>query len=194
MYLSPTDIQQSRLRTLDSFHEVSRAWVDAAERLSELAVRAGRQALEEGRWHLDEIAESHQIRFDGLPLERINDWRGESAELVSECFEIIGDAQQAIMRMARNQVAVFDQLLMRQMEHAEKSLDANGEAAIGHMKTALRQAETTFNDLADAAAHGTEQVEEQVRKFSEALAAEPDPTEHIEVPPPAPRGRRTRSA
>lgn len=191
MYLSPTDIQQSRLHTLDSLHSVSQAWVDAAERLSELALRAGRQALEEGRLHLEELAESRPLGVDGLSLERLNDWRSESADLVSKCFEIVGDTQQAVLQMARDQVAVFDQLLMRQMEHAEKSVDASGEAAINHMKTALRQAETAFNELADAAAHGTESVEAQVRQFSDALAAAP--TESVEVPPPATRARRSRS-
>lgn len=196
MYLSPTDIQQSRLHTVDNLHKVSQAWVDAAERLSELTLRAGRQVLEEGRLRLEELAESRPLGVDDLSLERVIEWRGESAELVSECFEIIGDAQLAILQMAREQVAVFDHLLLRQMEHAEKSVDASGEAAINHMKAALRQAETSFNELADVAVHGAENIEAQVRQLSEALAADaaaPAPTERVEVPPPATRGRRTRS-
>ena len=46
MYLSSTDIQQTRLHTIDNLHLASRAWVDATEKLAELTMRAGRQAFE----------------------------------------------------------------------------------------------------------------------------------------------------
>ena len=49
MYLSPSDIQHTRIHTIDNLHAASRAWVEATERLSELALRAGRLALDEGR-------------------------------------------------------------------------------------------------------------------------------------------------
>ena len=195
MYLAPTDIQQTRLHTLDNLHAASRVWVEATEKLAEVALRAGRQALEEGRLHLEELAESPSIRFDNVPLERINEWRSESASLVSECFEIIGDAQQAILQMAKDQVAVLDKVMMRQMDRAALSADANGEVAIDHVRSAIRQAESNFNELADAAARGADLVEDQVRQVSEALSGElepADPSESIEVAPPS-RPRRTRA-
>ena len=192
MYLSPTDIQHTRIHTIDNLHAASRAWVEATERLSELALRAGRLALDEGRDHLEELAEARSFRFDTLPLERLAEWRGESAGLVSECFEIFGDAQQALLQMAKDQVAVFDTVLQRQMDRAALSADATGEALIDHAREALRQAESGFNGLADAAVQGTDLVEEQVRQVSEALAGDAEPAEKTEVAPPA-RSRRTRA-
>ena len=196
MYLSPTDIQQTRLHTIDNLHAASRAWVEATEKLSGLALRAGRQALDEGRTHLEELARARTTGFAPAPLERITEWRSESASLVSSYFEIIGDAQQAILQMAKDQIAMLDKVLLRQMDRAALSADATGEAVIGHVKSAIRQAETGFNDLADAAAHGTDLVEEQVRHVSEALAGDPepaDPAESTEIAPP-PRARRSRAA
>ena len=192
MYLSPSDIQHTRIHTIDNLHTASRAWVEATERLSELALRAGRLALDEGRDHLEELAETRGFRFEPLPLERLAEWRGESAGLVSECFEIVGDAQQALLQMARDQVAALDTLLLRQMDRAALSADATGEAAIGHVKTAIRQAETSFNELADAAARGADMVEAQVRQVSDAFVGGSEPAEKVEVPPPA-RSRRTRA-
>ena len=192
MYLSPSDIQHTRTHTIDNLHAASRAWVEATERLSELALRAGRLALDEGREHLEELAETRSFRFEPLPLERLAEWRSESAELVSECFEIIGDAHQAMLQMAKDQVAVLDTVLQRQMDRAALSADATGEALIDHAREALRQAESGFNGLADAAAQGTDMVEEQVRHVSEALASDVEPAEKTEVAPPA-RSRRTRA-
>ncbi|MCK6372715.1 MAG: hypothetical protein L6Q69_01260 [Zoogloea sp.] len=192
MYLSPSDIQHTRIHTIDNLHAASRAWVEATERLSELALRAGRLALDEGRDQLEELAETRNFSFDTLPLERFAEWRSESAGLVSECFEIIGDAHQAMLQMAKDQVAVFDTVLQRQMDRAALSADATGEALIDHAREALRQAETGFNGFADAAAQGADLVEEQVRQVSEALAGDADPAEKTEVAPPA-RSRRTRA-
>ena len=192
MYLSPSDIQHTRIHTIDNLHAASRAWVEATERLSELALRAGRLALDEGRDHLEELAETRSFRFEPLPLERLAEWRGESAGLVSECFEIFGDAQQALLQMAKDQVAVFDTVLQRQMDRAALSADATGEALIDHAREALRQAETGFNDLADAAVQGADLVEEQVRQVSEAFAGDTESAEKTEVAPPA-RSRRTRA-
>ncbi len=197
MYLSRADIQQTRLHTIDHLHAASRVWVEATERLSELSLRAGRQALEEGRLHLAELADSHPLGFAPLPIERLADWRGESASLVSECFDIIGDAQQAILQMARDQVAALDKVLLRQLDRAALHADATGEAAIGHIKTAIGQAEAHFNDLADAAVRGGELVEEQVRQVAGALAdnceeaPEADPADDIATTPPA-RSRLSR--
>ena len=67
-----------------------------------------------------------------------------------------------------------------------------GEALIDHAREALRQAETGFNGLADAAVQGADLVEEQVRQVSEALAGDAEPAEKTEVAPPA-RSRRTRA-
>ena len=56
MYLSPSDIQHTRIHTIDNLHAASRAWVEATERLSELALRAGRLALDEGRIRAGDLA------------------------------------------------------------------------------------------------------------------------------------------
>ena len=56
----------------------------------------------------------------------------------------------------------------------------------------ILEAESGFNGLADAAAQGTDLVEEQVRQVSEALAGDAEPAEKTEVAPPA-RNRRTRT-
>ncbi|MBS0372183.1 MAG: hypothetical protein JSS57_23625 [Proteobacteria bacterium] len=192
MYLSPSDIQQTRIATLDNLHAASRAWVEATEKLADLALRNGRQLFEEGRGHLEELASRSEIKLDALPVERLSDWRADSANLVREYFEIIGDAHQSILQLARDQVAVFDQAVNRQLEHAARSADANGEAAIGHVKKALRQAEAGFNELADAAARGADLVEEQVRQVSDALSSdEPDDSEATNGETAvAPRSRR----
>jgi hypothetical protein len=182
MYLSPTDIQHTRSATIDNLHIASRAWVEATEKLAELTLRAGRQALDDGSKHLQ--ATGH------LPLERITEWRSDSAVLVREYFEIIGEAHQAILQMARDQVAVLDKAFMKQMDRASRSADANGEAAIDHMKSAVRQAEAGFNELTDAAARGADLVEDQVRQVSDALAIEPDEATEVS---PVTRSRRTRS-
>lgn len=191
MYLSPSDIQQTRLATLDNLHAASRAWVEATEKLADLALQSGRQLFEEGRSHLEELASRSEIKLDALPVERLSDWRADSASLVREYFEIIGDAHQSILQLARDQVAVFDQAVNRQLEHAARSADANGEAAIGHVKKVLRQAEAGFNELADAAARGADLVEEQVRQVSEALGADDaDDSETSGETAVAPRNRR----
>lgn len=195
MYLSPSDIQQTRLATLDNLHAASRAWVEATEKLADLALRNGRQLFEEGRGHLEELASRSEIKLDALPVERLADWRADSASLVREYFEIIGDAHQSILQLARDQVAVLDQAFNRQLEHAARSADANGEAAIGHVKKAMRQAEASFNELADAAARGADLVEEQVRQVSEALNSDDvDDSEASDETAVAPRSRRARSA
>lgn len=195
MYLSPSDIQQTRLATLDNLHAASRAWVEATEKLAELTLRNGRQLFEEGRSHLEELASRSEIKLDTLPVERLSDWRADSASLVREYFAIIGDAHQSILQLARDQVAVLDQAVNRQLEHAARSADANGEAAIGHVKKALRQAEAGFNELADAAARGADLVEEQVRQVSEALSADDaDGSEASGETAVAPRSRRRSSA
>lgn len=191
MYLSPSDIQHTRIHTIDNLHAASRAWVEATERLSELALRAGRLALDESRDQLEEFVETRNFSFDTLPLERLAEWRSESAGLVSECFEIFGDAHQAMLQMAKDQVAVLDTVLMRQMDRAALSADAAGEAVIDQARQALRQAESGFNDLADAAVQSADRVEEQVRQVSEALGSDDEPAEKTEVAPPA-RSRRTR--
>lgn len=195
MYLSPSDIQQTRLATLDNLHAASRAWVEATEKLADLALQSGRQLFEEGHGHLQELASRSEIKLDTLPVERLSDWRADSANLVREYFAIIGDAHQSILQLARDQVAVLDQAFNRQLEHAARSADANGEAAIGHVKKALRQAEAGFNELADAAARGADLVEEQVRQVSEALSADDaDGSEASNETAVAPRSRRSRSA
>lgn len=195
MYLSPSDIQQTRISTLDNLHAASRAWVEATEKLADLALRNGRQLFEEGREHLEELASRNEIKLDALPVERLSDWRADSANLVREYFEIIGDAHQSILKLARDQVAVFDQALNRQLEHAARSADANGEAAIGHVKKALRQAEAGFNELADAAARGADLVEEQVRQVSDALSSDDtDASEASGETAVAPRSRRRSSS
>ncbi len=135
MYPSRADIQQTRLHTIDHLHAASRVWVEATERLSELSLRAGRQALEEGRLHLAELADSHPLGFAPLPIERLADWRGESASLVSECFDIIGDAQQAILQMARDQIAALDKVL-RQMDRADDGTEADGGDPAEHIAAA----------------------------------------------------------
>jgi hypothetical protein len=191
MYLSPTDIQHTRAATIDNLHVASRAWVEATEKLADLTLRAGRQALDEGSKHLQALADSKGLYTAGpVPLERIAEWRSDSAVLVREYFEIIGEAHQAVLQMAREQVVVLDQAFMKQMDRASRSADANGEAAIDHMKSAVRQAEAGFNELTDAAAHGADLVEDQVRQISDALGAEPEDATEVA---PASRSRRTRS-
>lgn len=195
MYLSPSEIQQTRLATLDNLHAASRAWVEATEKLAELALQSGRQLFEEGHGHLQNLASRDEIQLDALPLERLADWRADSANLVREYFAIIGDAQQSILQLARDQVAVLDQAVNRQLEHAARSADANGEAAIGHVKKVLRQAEAGFNELADAAARGADLVEEQVRQVSEALGTDDaDDSTTSDETAVAPRSRRSSSA
>lgn len=191
MYLSPTDIQHTRSATIDNLHIASRAWVEATEKLAELTLRAGRQALDNGSEHLQALAESRSLQTTApLPLERITEWRSDSAVLVREYFEIIGEAHQAILQMARDQVAVLDKAFMKQMDRASRSADVNGEAAIDHMKSAVRQAEAGFNELTDAAARGADLVEDQVRQVSDALTIEADEATEAS---PATRSRRTRN-
>ena len=184
MYLSPADIRQTRLTTLDNLLAASQIWVDASGRFAELGLRAGRQALDDGREHLEELVTQAPLRIELPPLERLVAWRGDSAEWMREAFEIIGDAQQGILATARDQVAALDTILMRQMDRAALSADATGEAAIDHVRHAIREAEAGFNELTDAAARGADLVEEQIRQVSEAIATEADTT---------PRSRRTRS-
>ncbi len=184
MYLSPADIRQTRLNALDQLLAASQIWVDASGRFTELGLRAGRQALDEGRDQLDALITQAPLQFELPPLERLTAWRGDSAEWVREAFEIIGDAQQGILATARDQVAALDTLLMRQMDRAALSADANGEAAIDHVRHAIREAEAGFNELTDAASRGADLVEEQIRQMSDAIATEADA---------APRNRRTRS-
>lgn len=184
MYLSPAEIRQTRLNALDQFLVASQIWVDASSRFTELGLRAGRQALDEGRDQLDALITQAPLNFELPPLERLTAWRGESAEWVREAFEIIGDAQQGILATTRHQVAALDTLLMRQMDRAALSADATGEAAIDHVRHAIREAEAGFNELTDAAVRGTDLVEEQIRQMSDAIATEADT---------APRSRRARS-
>lgn len=188
MYLSPDDIRQTRLATLDNMLAASRIWVDASGRLADLGLRAGRQTLEEGRGQLEELIGQEPLRFELPPLQKMSAWRGDSAEWMREAFEIIGDAQQGLLATARDQVATLDTILLRQMDRAALSADATGEAAIDHVKQAIREAEAGFKELTDAAARGTDMVEEQIRQVSEAIAAEPG-AEAAK----APRSRRTRS-
>lgn len=191
MYLSPTDIQRTRAATIDNLHVASRAWVEATEKLADLTLRAGRQALDEGSKHLQALAESKGLQAASpLPLERITEWRSDSAVLVREYFEIIGEAHQAVLQMAREQVVVLDQAFMKQMDRASRSADANGEVAIDHMKSAVRQAEAGFNELTDAAARSADLVEDQVRQVSDALSIDTDEATEAS---PATRSRRTRS-
>ena len=194
MYLSSTDIQQTRLHTIDNLHLASRAWVDATEKLAELAMRAGRQALERGVSRMEALADTREFSFDSIALRHDNDWHAESASLVSEYFGIIGDAHQAVLHLAKKQVAVLDTVLLRQMDRAALSADANGEVAIDHMKTAIRQAESGFNELADAAARGAGMLEEQVRQASGALVAEPVDSDAAGAEAPAPRSRKPRAS
>lgn len=193
MYLSSSDIQQTRLHTIDNLHLASRAWVDATEKLADLAMRAGRQALERGVSRMEALADTREFSFDSMTRRHDTDWHAESASLVSEYFGIIGDAHQAALHMAKQQVAVLDKVLLRQMDRAALSADANGEVAIDHIKTAIRQAESGFNELADAAGRGTGMLEEQVRQVSEALVAEPVDSDAASASTPAPRSRKPRA-
>lgn len=189
MYISPSDIRQSRLETLDNLHLATQAWMDASCKLSELAVKAGRQALDEGRARLEELASRSSFHFEPLPLEKLNLWRDDSAALVQECMAIASDAHQALLKLVQEQVSVFDKVLLRQMDRAALSADSTGEAAIGHVKTAIRQAEKGLKELTDAAAQSADMVEAQIRQASEALISTPD--EAPPAAPPAPRRRRT---
>lgn len=188
MYLSPDDIRQTRLATLDNMLAASRIWVDASGRLADLGLRAGRQTLDEGRGQLEDLIAQAPLRFELPPLQQLVAWRGDSAEWLREAFEIIGDAQQGILATARDQVATLDTILLRQMDRAALSADASGEAAIDHVKQAIREAEAGFNELTDAASRGTDMVEAQIRQVSEAIAAEPG-----SEPVKPPRSRRPRS-
>ena len=84
MYLSPSDIHATRLRALDNLHLASRAWVDTTEKLAALALRSGRQALDESQSQFAELAEGAHFQFKPLPLERLNAWRSNSAMLFSD--------------------------------------------------------------------------------------------------------------
>lgn len=95
MYLSPDDIRQTRLATLDNLLAASQIWVDASGRFADLGLRAGRQTLEEGRGQLEDLIAQEPLRFELPPLQQMSAWRGDSAEWMREAFEIIGDAQQA---------------------------------------------------------------------------------------------------
>jgi hypothetical protein len=187
MYLSPDDIRQTRLATLDNLLAASQIWVDASGRFADLGLRAGRHTLEEGRGQLEDLIAQEPCVSNCL-LQQLSAWRGDSAEWMREAFEIIGDAQQGLLATARDQVATLDTILLRQMDRAALSADATGEAAIDHVKQAIREAEAGFKELTDAAARGTDMVEEQIRQVSEAIAAEPG-SEAAK----APRSRRTRS-
>jgi len=193
MYLSPSDIHATRLRALDNLHLASRAWVDTTEKLAALALRSGRQALDESQSQFAELAEGAHFQFKPLPLERLNAWRSNSAMLFSDYFEIVGDAQQAILHMAKDQMATFDKVLLRQMDHAALSADAAGESAIDHIKTAIRQAEDGFNEVADAAARNADLVEEQLRHVSDALVIDADSDPATTQAATAPRSRKPRA-
>lgn len=169
MYLSPTDIRQTRLATLDNLLAASQVLMDASGKLARLSLEASRQAVEDGR---EQLAQPQG--FELPSVERLTAWRGGSAEWIREAFEIVGDAQQGLLAAARDQVAAFDSVLLRQMDRAALSADATGEAAIDHFRHAIREAETGFKELTDAATLGTELVEKQIRQVSEAIAGEPE--------------------
>jgi hypothetical protein len=203
MYLSPNEIRQTRLDSLDHLHVASRAWIEATEKLSSLALRAGRQFLAEGSSHIATLNHSGAIKLDALPLERFGAWRDQSAKLVREYFTIIGDAQQAMLQVARAQMAVLDKSMLERMDHAAHNSDASGAAAIEHVKNVIKRAEAGFDEMTQAALHGTQRLEAQVRQVSDALST---PVEAVTVAEPviaepvaaaaakaAPRARKPRA-
>ncbi len=186
MYLSPDEIHQNRLDTLHAIEAASRAWIDATGKLSDLILRAGRQMLDDGERHLRQLAQPG-TGAPTLPLDRLDAWRSDSADLVRDSFAIIAQAHQTTLQIAREQVGIFDLALKRGMAHAIQHADAETGSAIGHVRNALEQAETCLNELTDSASRSVGAMEAQVRQIAQALANTAD-----EAPPAVPAPRRTR--
>ncbi|KAB2967647.1 hypothetical protein [Zoogloea sp.] len=172
MYLSPTDLQNARHAALDHLQAASLVMIETAGRLAGLSLEASRRVLDEGHQQLDGLIAGSPSGLEPPPLSRLVAWRSESAEQLREAIGIIGDAHQRMLEATREQVASFDQLLMRQMDRAALSADPAGEVAIDHVRNTIRQAEAGFNELTDAAARSADLLEEQVRQVSEALSSD----------------------
>ncbi len=172
MYLSPTDLQNARHAALDHLQAASLVLIETAGKLAGLSLEASRRVLDEGQQQLDGLIAGGASGLEAPPLSRLVAWRSESAEHLREAIGIIGDAHQRILEATREQVASFDQILMRQMDRAALSADPAGEVAIDHVRNTIRQAEAGFNELTDAAARSADLLEEQVRQVSEALSSD----------------------
>lgn len=169
MYLSPTEVAQSRDHTLHNLLAVSTACIDAGGRLSQLLAEAGRQALAHGGQQVHRLLGgsssslfSADFWLDGL--------QAAPTKLVEGTFDILGSTHTAMLQAAEAQVRVFDQIVFTTIDRARKSSPWEGEIALGVLKTTLKSAENTLHGITDTAIQTVELAESQVRQVADSLA------------------------
>lgn len=142
MYLSSTEIASGRQHSLNNLQTATAACVSASERLTELFSRMGRQQLHMLRSR-PELGMSSGFWLSGL--------QSQSALMLGELLEIIGDAQQTVIITAATQTRVVDQMLVTALERARASSPVEVLPVLSTLKQGIEQIESGMNGLIDAA-------------------------------------------
>lgn len=141
MYLSPAEITSGRQHSLNNFQTATAACVSASERLTELFTRLGRQQLQ---------MLSSQPQSPMSSGQWLSGLQSQSAVLLGELLEIIGDAQQTVIITAATQTRVLDQLLVTALERARASSPVEVLPALTTLKESIQQTEQGLTGWADA--------------------------------------------
>lgn len=152
MYLSPAEIASGRQHSLNNFQTATVACVSASERLTQLFTRMSRQQLEMLKNQPQPLAPS------GLWL---SDVQSQSATLLGELLEIIGDVQQTVIITAAAQTRAIDQLLVTSVERARSCSPAEILPALDTLRQSLEQTERGVTGWAEASRQALAQLAQQ---------------------------------
>lgn len=153
MYLSSTEIAQGHQHTLNNFQTASAACVTASERLADLFLRLGRQQLQS----------LSNPRPGGGWLCGV---QSQSAIMLSEMVEIVGDTQQTVIIAAASQSRIVDQLLVTSLERARKTSPVEALPALDGLRHSVTQAEQILCGWAEAARQSVALAERQISQVA----------------------------
>lgn len=136
MYLAPTELALGRDQSLHNLQTGSLACIEAGERLAELFSRHRQQTLSCGAYHMP-----------------------APAAAVREVWNILGDTHSALLRVADEQVRLFDRIAYSLIERARRSVPWEGEFALRILRTTLEGTENTLHEMTEAAIQAVEIAE-----------------------------------
>lgn len=181
MYISPREVADTRDHTLHNLLAASTAWLDAGERLTDLFARTGRDLIAHGGRQMEKLANGHPL---GLPSGLwLNSLPYKPAQLFEEALDIIGATHSAVVQATQAQIRACDQLLDAAIDRAAQRSPWEGELALTLVKSTLKSAGNTLQNLTEAAIQTVEKAEAQVKQTTGLQAEEA-------LAKPAPRSKK----
>ncbi len=169
MFLSATEIAQSREHALRNFLGLSSASIEASQRLATLFSATGRQALEYNSQLLPNLDSSQIGSASALHAFAWVEILDRMRRMTEEALEIVGEAHKAMIRSAEAQVCVFDEIAFASIRRASKTSPWEAEQVLIAMKATLQSAEVALHEISTAAVESVEVLEQESARSIENL-------------------------